>query len=972
MDTRGFLAAVVPWDSGGYVTVNWQRPDGIWPGRSCQSVEAALRIIDDIKRGPNNVFFCLSTQRVNSGKRSRANAMALRSLFMDIDIDPNDDTGKKYKSLEEAVAQLLYFCQLVEIPPPSIIIFTGGGIHVYWYSNRTLPVDEWQRYADALKAAALNAGLKIDPVVTADAARVLRVPGTLNHKYNPPRRVQFIEVYCTSIQHDFSAVFVELLELAPVTAKPIEIADAFKDRPVNKALSEGIETREIPPLPFEPIMQECSWLRETYKTGGKEHDEPQWYQAIRCATYLENGEALAHELGNQHIDYTPETTDAKWDHAVESRKSGWPQCHTIEGLGSIHCKTCPHRAKDKSPINIGYDAYLAKESAEELKLLGATQPPDLKLPDGFVLDDKKRLCAYFPSEQKGGKIIPGRLLNLFMPQISAPIFQRKDGILGVSFMVSTEKGKSSEVFLSYSQCFKDTLLKHLLSNHVLYNSETQATQMIQKFAQSWLNKLREEPAVHTSGFMGWQYRNAERIGFAYGNIMYFDDGTQQPMRAAGDDEFRSWYMPHGKREAWLKAANLLINRKRPELQIIIAIAFAAPLVTFTGTMFGAILSVWGEPGTSKSTAQMVAAAVWGHPKQTRESLNSTPKSIQGRLGRTRNLPAYWDDVQDERHQDNLFQTMFVASEGAEGGRLNMDATYKVRLEWQTLLVACSNASFVEFLIRKQKSTTAGMRRVFEVELNKKFNEPGMIDATDASQIFGELVHNYGVIGAEYAKILAKEHREIGVLVTDAIKRFRIRVEGEGDESYWYSTCGVLLAGAALAQRLGVNFDLQAMEDFLFEMFMHNRRIRGTEGTEGGSYDNTERALTAFLNENVGGGYVLFIDKMFIHRTTPVNVFGHNRPDNRPIYVQVARDERKIVVSKRAMREFLEKRTINTRQVFAGLVKFFEAKELKITMGAGTVHARTQELCFVIEVPEDHEVLEDVLNAWGEPKTILRK
>src|SRR4029434_6662274 len=123
-------------------------------------------------------------------------------------------------------------------------------------------------------------------------------------------------------------------------------------------------------------------------------------------------------------------------------------------------------------------------------------------------------------------------------------------------------------------------------------------------------------------------------------------------------------------------------------------AFAAPLATFTGSIYGGIVSCWGPPGTSKSTAQQVAAAVFGHPKQTRESLNSTPKSVQGRLRRTRNLAGHLGDVEEELHQEHLAQTMFVATEGAEGGRLDRDSSYKDRLDWQTLLVACSNVSFV--------------------------------------------------------------------------------------------------------------------------------------------------------------------------------------------------------------------------------------------------------------------------------------
>jgi hypothetical protein len=299
-------------------------------------------------------------------------------------------------------------------------------------------------------------------------------------------------------------------------------------------------------------------------------------------------------------------------------------------------------------------------------------------------------------------------------------------------------------------------------------------------------------------------------------------------------------------------------------------------------LYGALLAVWGEPGSSKSTAQQVAAAVWGHPKQTRESLNSTPKSVQGRLGRTKNLPAYWDDIQDERHQQGLFDTLFVAAEGAEGGRLNTDASYKLRLEWQTLLVACANASFIEFLIKKQKSTTAGMRRVFEFEYeyDKNAAEPGLINHVDASQAFARLEHNYGVIGAEYAKILATEHVAIGLMVSNTIKDFQQEVVGDSDENYWWGLCGCLLAGATLANRLGAELDIPAMRTFLIKAHYHNRKIRGTEGTEGGSLTNTEQGLTAFLNMYVGGGNSIHINKLFTHKHIPIQLLqrpGENRP-----------------------------------------------------------------------------------------------
>ena len=69
--------------------------------------------------------------------------------------------------------------------------------------------------------------------------------------------------------------------------------------------------------------------------------------------------------------------------------------------------------------------------------------------------------------------------------------------------------------------------------------------------------------------------------------------------------------------------------------------------------------------------------------------------------------------------------------------------------------------------------------------------------------FAQLEHNFGTIGVEYARmLLAQEHREINVMVGETINRFSQKVQGTGDESYWWGICGVLIAGATLANRLG--------------------------------------------------------------------------------------------------------------------------------------------------------------------------
>jgi len=426
-------------------------------------------------------------------------------------------------------------------------------------------------------------------------------------------------------------------------------------------------------------------------------------------------------------------------------------------------------------------------------------------------------------------------------------------------------------------------------------------------------------------------------------------------------------MPRGKLEPWLQAAKLLTDRQCPELDVILAVPFAAPLATFLGNFYGGILSVWGDPGTAKSTAQQVAAAVWGHPKQTRESLDSTKKSVLFRLGKTRNLPCYWDDIQDDVKLEHLFNTMFLNTQGSEGGRLTSDVQYRERLEWQTMMVACSNASFVEYVVKKQPSTTAGLRRVFELEFKKPENDIGMIDVLDAMQAFGALEYNFGHVGMQYAKLIATEHEAVKALVEQTTKQFKSKVDGKADEAYWWGIAATLLTGASLARRLGAEMNVERMEEFLIEAFKNNRTIRASEGTEGGSPEHTDAALAQFLNFYLGSGNRVDTEFSFKDRFTSV-VLNHGPEKGRPVYIHVIRDEKTVLISKKTFKEFLEWKQIKTRQVFDGLKKYYGAKEDKLVLGAGTEFAAAQEMVIKIVVPDESSAIWNVISEHGNTRT----
>ncbi len=108
-------------------------------------------------------------------------------------------------------------------PAPSAVVDSGGGYHCYWLltSSHLLASDAAREAARKTQAAwvTLVGG---DPD-SKDLCRVLRVPGTTNHKYDPPRPVQWVwleldTTYAWDDLADMAAPFVEGVGRGPLPA----------------------------------------------------------------------------------------------------------------------------------------------------------------------------------------------------------------------------------------------------------------------------------------------------------------------------------------------------------------------------------------------------------------------------------------------------------------------------------------------------------------------------------------------------------------------------------------------------------------------------------------------------------------------------------------------------------------------------------------------------------------------------------
>lgn len=120
---------------------------------------------------PVNVFYAVGSY---AGK-NRKSPVAKRCFYLDLD-------SKDFGTIPDALRALVAFIKATGLPPPSIFVHSGRGVHVYWPLDRDVTIDEWLPVAKALKDKCKELDFAADPSATTDAARILRCPGTLNRK----------------------------------------------------------------------------------------------------------------------------------------------------------------------------------------------------------------------------------------------------------------------------------------------------------------------------------------------------------------------------------------------------------------------------------------------------------------------------------------------------------------------------------------------------------------------------------------------------------------------------------------------------------------------------------------------------------------------------------------------------------------------------------------------------------------------
>lgn len=997
-----FMAQVVAWPGvptdPGYVNLHYsmvdkRNPGGKkivtgWPTRDVGSFiqKAAWALSTNYIK---DLWFCTSLQG-QAGKNSKGNPKALRgaalavsqkSLWIDMDVGPDP---KKYATVQEALAAVLAFQHAVGLPKPSAIVFSGNGVHVYWISKVPLAPADWAQYASGLRSLLLANTVKCDSGLTTDIARILRVPGTLNHKTEPPKPVQLSPT--PMVLYDFETQLSFLKQFAgpqalPILSKPASVfadganLESFKRPPAFKLdgpdLNAGIDKQDDVLLPAAPIFKSCGFLRQAILNGGKDYDNTLWMYSVLCSTFMENGNAIAHAISKGHATYSEADTQALYDRKVAERHDrgiGYPSCATIQGAGCASCASCPLLSKGKSPLNI-------REKPVTATVTGTVTTPQtaparaLNLPISYDVNAEGIVCKVIEITTKEGEVLPPKMIPLFQCKLSNFWAQKHPDCL--NYTVTVDKGFTHEASVPHEEMSRQGFRAYLANASCRTMIRTEGAPYLEDFYLSMLGKLRAEAAAQQAVPFGWYEVNGARKGFCYGGQVMEDDGTVRSC-GIGDPIIKRQYTPAGSLQPWYDACATVTARKRPELTCIMLMSFAAPLIELAGKN-SVMYSVWGDTAAGKSSAFTVGMAVWGHPILTKGTKSSTSNQITHLMKEVRNLPFYWDEITDDKYRERVADVMHETSDGAEKGRMLSGHKMQDRGMFKVPIMAAANDSYVEYLQTRNTNHAASIVRVLEWKVQKINGGPGYMNDADASAILAKLQSNYGQMGLKYSHFLAMNHMAIEQEVLAKCNAIQDAM-GDGTENrFWYLGVAIMALAAKYAQQLGVDVDPVEIEKFMSGVYIANRSDRDDRGMVGGVSDNTEVALGRYLKERGAEGRMIWTNYMHNKPGKPPRpVIIYKQPEqtrNGGVEIRWAVENRQLIISDKDFGPWLKEKKVSRKQTYDALEKEYSALfNPKLSIGSGTTYAPTsREPCIIIPIRSPAHPLWDSLMLYTSPE-----
>lgn len=932
MTPLAFLNAVLP-DAGSYCVagIRNEKIEQLF----VPSQQAILDAAASLEPGVNAFFACSSYDpegaRTEYGelKRTTDNVLLSKAFWMDMDVGVGTTAMPKYPDQASALLALREFCKELNLPRP-IIVNSGYGVHVYWVLTEAIEYATWKPVANKLKAVCRAMKLHIDRKCTADAARILRVPGTFNYKdLNNPKGTNLkdprpVEILMPKYKAVSVLEFAELLGAVdtPTVVDGVPNALPFEKPEFVKGTDDTTKNiaGENLPSSFHVVVssRKCAQINHIVDNQAEIH-EPLWRAGLSIAQACEDRDEAIHMMSREHPNYSEADTEAK-----AQGTAGPYHCTSFEDEYPDGCEGCPLKGKITSPIQLGRVIQVEDEAKEvvetDAKTGEAHQYTIPAYPRPYVRSSKGELVLVDQSKPEGQheEII-----------YSYPIYVVKrmhDPELGECVLMRVHLPQDG--VREFPMPLKDVGAKDRFRDAMLAQGVAVGADRLGKlsgYVMRWtqeLQRMQKTEVIRSQN--GW----TEDETFVIGDREIREDGVFYSPPAASTLNVCSMLVKKGTVEGWKALADYHDAEGLEARAFAIFLGFGAPLLRFTNVSGGVVNLTSKESGVGKTTLQHIVNAIWGHPKQLLLSRDDTPNSRVHRMGVLNSIPVTVDEVTNITPGD-LSDFLYGATAGRGKNRMNASSnTERINnTTWCTIALLSSNSMLAD-KIKALKATPEGeLMRLLEIRLEPQYRHSK--EVTD--DLFATVGDHYGVVGEIYMQYIVNHRAEVQKLLREMQTAIDKNASLTQRERVWSSMAAAAITGGIIAQKLGLHsINVERVIKWLVA-YLNVQRGDITTGSKDsgisslGTYLDTHRRNTLVLN-----------DKSVNGMPSMPKYDGESA-----IYVRVELDTKCVFVASNHFRKWCAENQISVTDILQELTEHGVKHELlRKRMTAGTQHAST--------------------------------
>jgi hypothetical protein len=792
------------------------------------SIDAVLTKAQELDEAGFDAYFALATFE-EAGSRKVTNVKELRTFFLDLDCGPSKD----YENQNEAMLALRGFCKKLDLPKP-LLINSGRGIHVYWFLSEPISMEEWLPVAETLKRLCAEHNLLADPAVTADAARVLRVPRTHNHKTDPPVAVSF---FGSDVPKPLDIdVFKEYLgaELIPVPTRHIPsgsnaVMNALLGNKKNTFKDIVLKTR---------ANNGCEQIKNIL-VNQQDISEPLWRAGLSIAKFCEDGQKAAHLMSKNHPEYNTADTVKKMDLI-----KGPYLCDTFDEFSPGICSECPNRGKIKSPISLGSSI---REATEEDNVVEA---PSIDLPDAPI--NTYTIPAYPAPYFRGAN--GGVYTRVTLPDgdvTEKPIYHNDlyvvrrlwDGELGEAIVMRLHLPKDGvrEFTIPLTAVNSREEFRKQMS---MYGVAVSKMDEIMHYTTTWVNELQAN-SVADEAHKQFGWTDDQCKSFILGNQEIFGDRVEFNPPSNQTMGLFPAFEPKGTLEEWKETINFY-NREGFELhQFVVGSSFGSILMNLSPVNCAALHIHSKESGVGKTTAIAAAVSVWGRPEELiineRDTFNT--KMHRGEI--YHNLPLYMDELTNSSANE-LSNLAYQLTGGRQRGRMTSGGNAeRYRGDaWKLLSVTTGNTSIIERVSMAKAMPKAEAQRILEVKVDRLFNEAEEKEEQD--RFSAALSNHYGTAGKEYVQYVISNLDAVTKLIDEVRSKVDKAAGLTSENRFWSAFATNTMAGLILAKRAGlIDYDIGKVFKWAVSMLKQNQHYVSDMSA------SVEEVLNDYIHEHWG-------------------------------------------------------------------------------------------------------------------------